>query len=220
MHVIHSSGLLSLVVQFVTFVADFYVLVIPTPPKNKAIKELLFIETLVNVVEFSFYVWLVYSFKTISNITQYRYYDWVLTTPVMLFTYSMYMLMYTKKENDEPHDLLTLAMSEKYVLAAIVLLDWCMLYFGYKSEIGEMDAKWATFLGFIPFTLMFYLIYDNYAKHTQLGVTSFVYFVTVWALYGVAALMSYKIKNTLYNILDVFAKNFFGIFLAYMVLFR
>jgi hypothetical protein len=29
--------------------------------------------------------------------------------------------------------------------------------------------------------------------------------------------MSYTIKNTGYNILDVFAKNFFGLFLAYIV---
>jgi len=40
----------------------------------------------------------------------------------------------------------------------------------------------ATFLGFIPFTLMFYLIYDNYAKYTELGKVAFVYFVVVWSL--------------------------------------
>jgi len=32
--------------------------------------------------------------------------------------------------------------------------------------------------------------------------------------------MAYKIKNTFYNVLDVFSKNFFGLFLAYMILFR
>jgi hypothetical protein len=29
--------------------------------------------------------------------------------------------------------------------------------------------------------------------------------------------MSYTVKNTGYNILDIFAKNFFGVFLAYIV---
>jgi len=33
----------------------------------------------------------------------------------------------------------------------------------------------------------------------------------------VFALTSYTIKNTGYNILDIFAKNFFGLFLAYVV---
>jgi hypothetical protein len=219
MDIIHSSGSISLAVQIVTTLIDTYVLAIHTNPVNRDIKQLLFVENCVNVVELCFYIWMVYSFKTIKNITKYRYYDWVITTPTMLFTYSMYLLIQKKKENGESSDLLSLVMSEKYKLAAIMLLNWCMLYFGFKSETGEMRTNWAVFLGFIPFALMFYLIYDNYAKYTQLGQTTFVYFVVVWALYGVAALMAYKLKNTLYNILDVFAKNFFGLFLAYKVAF-
>ena len=45
----------------------------------------------------------------------------------------------------------------------------------------------------------------------------FYWFVFFWALYGVFAIMSYTVKNTGYNILDIFAKNFFGVFLAYIV---
>lgn len=37
-------------------------------------------------------------------------------------------------------------------------------------------------------------------------------------MYGVAALMSYKIKNIMYNILDLFAKNFFGLYLGFVIL--
>jgi bacteriorhodopsin len=40
----------------------------------------------------------------------------------------------------------------------------------------------------------------------------------VWFIYGLAALMSYKTKNIMYNILDLFAKNFFGIYLGIVVL--
>lgn len=219
MHVIHSTGYISLLIQFVTFFVGSYALLVETTPDNKDLKALLGFETVVNLVEFCFYVWMVCNFKQIDNITKYRYYDWLFTTPVMLFTFSMYFLISTKKEKGEPHDLLQLALSEKYGLAAIVLLNWCMLYFGYMSETGVMGTRLATFLGFIPFTLMFYLIYENYAKHTEWGKLAFVYFVVVWALYGVAALMAYKVKNTFYNVLDVFSKNFFGLFLAYMILF-
>ena len=49
-------------------------------------------------------------------------------------------------------------------------------------------------------------------KYTKSGLLLFYYFVVVWALYGVAALMSYKWKNVGYNILDLFSKNFFGLF--------
>jgi bacteriorhodopsin len=36
-------------------------------------------------------------------------------------------------------------------------------------------------------------------------------------VYGIAALLPYNVKNAMYNILDLFAKNFFGIFLAYVL---
>jgi hypothetical protein len=138
----------------------------------------------------------------------------------MLFTYSMYLLINNKKERNENTDLLTLVLNEKYTLLGIFILNWMMLYFGYKSETGGMNTKVAVFLGFIPFALMFYIIYEKYAKHSDIGSSTFIFFVSVWALYGVAALMSYKVKNTIYNIIDVFSKNFFGLFLAYMVVYQ
>jgi hypothetical protein len=44
--------------------------------------------------------------------------------------------------------------------------------------------------------------------------TSLIWFVFFWSLYGVFSTMSYTTKNTGYNILDIFSKNFFGLFLA------
>ena len=219
-HIIHHTGTASLIIQVIATIIDTFVLTIATNPRNKDIKNLLAVENVVNIVELSFYVWMVTNFKSIQNITKYRYYDWALTTPTMLFTYSMFMLITQKKEGDEAHDLWTLVKSEKYVLAGIFLLDWSMLYFGYMSETGAMDTKIAVSLGFIPFILMFYVIYERYAKHTSVGNKTFIFFTVVWGLYGLAALTSYKVKNVMYNILDLFSKNFFALFLAYMVVFR
>ena len=218
--IIHYTGAASLVIQVIATIIDTFVLTIATNPRNKEIKNLLAIENVVNIVELSFYVWMVTNFKTIQNITKFRYYDWAITTPTMLFTYTMYMLINEKKEKDEAHDLWTLVKSEKYVLAGIFLLNWAMLYFGYLSETGAMETKLAVFLGFIPFFLMFYIIYVKYAQHTSIGNKTFIFFTVVWGLYGLAALMSYKVKNVMYNILDLFSKNFFALFLAFMVLFR
>jgi hypothetical protein len=94
-----------------------------------------------------------------------------------------------------------------------------MLFFGYLAEIDKMDAVISAILGFIPFIIMFYLIYDTYAKYTSIGRATFLYFSGIWSLYGFASVLEYKYKNAIYNILDLFAKNFFGIFLAIMLLY-
>lgn len=218
--IVKTTGSTSLAIQIATMVIDSYVLVIPTNPDNKSLKSLLFIENIVNFVELSFYVWMVFSFSKIKNITKYRYYDWIITTPTMLFTYIMYLLIAKKKEKHEPHDVLTLVLQEKYTVATVLILNWAMLCFGFLGETGKMNTTVSTLVGFIPFLAMFYTIYVNYAKYTPIGNSTFIYFVIVWGLYGFAALMNYKIKNVMYNILDLFAKNFFGLFLAYVVAFR
>ena len=61
------------------------------------------------------------------------------------------------------------------------------------------------------------IIYQQYAKYTQIGQLIFWAFSGIWFFYGIAAMMSYYWKNILYNVLDLFAKNFFGLFLAYVI---
>lgn len=217
--IIHTTGSASLVIQIVTSIIDTYVLLMDTSDRNKEVKKLLNIENIVNFIELFFYIWMVYSFSSIKNITKYRYYDWSITTPTMLFTYAMFLKITEKKEKNEDPDLLTLVLEEKYTLITVMLLNWLMLWFGYMSETGKMKAHHSVFFGFIPFLAMFYIIYTNYAQRTQLGTATFVFFFAVWALYGIAALLSYKVKNVLYNILDLFAKNFFGLFLAYVLVY-
>ena len=73
-------------------------------------------------------------------------------------------------------------------------------------------------LGFIPFLIYYYIIYVNYAVRSESGWKIFWYFFFFWSLYGVVAVLPYYIKNTFYNILDLFAKNFFGIFLSYIII--
>jgi len=72
-------------------------------------------------------------------------------------------------------------------------------------------------LGFIPFLMYFYMIYVNYVTKNTSGYLLFWYFVFFWSLYGVVAVLPYYLKNAFYNILDLFAKNFFGIFLSYII---
>ena len=93
-----------------------------------------------------------------------------------------------------------------------------MLFFGLLGELGYLNPYTSTALGFIPFVLNFKYINDTFLPAgDMLKSAVFYWFAFTWSLYGVFAVTSYTIKNTGYNILDVFSKNFFGIFLAYII---
>jgi len=210
------SGIFSFTIQLFAGLFDIYVLSFEHDDTFNLIRELLKIELYVQIVEGIFYFWLITNFYEIKNITPHRYYDWVITTPTMLFTYCIYLL-YLKQNNkmeNTKDNILEIIEHNTPNLVPIFILNTLMLMFGYLVEIGKISTKIGVSLGFIPFFLMFYLIYENYAKFTDIGLTTFYYFSFIWLLYGVAAFMNYQIKNITYNILDLFSKNFFGIFLA------
>ena len=100
-------------------------------------------------------------------------------------------------------------------MTQVAILDCLMLIAGYMGEIGTLDQMTANIAGFLPFFMMFYIIYKNFVTDSVEGQKIFWYFAGIWAIYGVAAFMPYNIKNIMFNILDLFAKNFFGLFLAY-----
>ena len=92
-----------------------------------------------------------------------------------------------------------------------------MLLFGYLGEKKIISTVTGVVLGFIPFLLYYLLIFINFVRN-KMGFYIFLYFFIFWALYGVVALFPYYIKNASYNILDLFSKNFFGLFLAYIII--
>jgi hypothetical protein len=217
---VYNTGVASFIIQILTVLIDTFALSLSVPPSLYNIRFLLWIEYIVNFIEGTFYVWMIYNFSKIKNITITRYYDWVISTPIMLFTYSMYLLHTKYLEENKNINLFTSIYYERYILLTIFLLNWSMLFFGYMSELGKINVITSTFLGFIPFFIMFYIIYENYAKYTEVGINTFYYFVIVWSFYGVAAVMSYEIKNIMYNILDLFSKNFFALYLAYILIYK
>jgi bacteriorhodopsin len=218
-NLIYKSGVWSIAIQIVTFFIGLYALFIKTPFSLTVIKQLLWLETVAQLIEFVFYVWMVKNFSQIKNITIYRYYDWILSTPLMLYVYMMYLDFMKNKEktNGIQKNLSDLTKDNLSTIVIVLLLNALMLMFGYLAEIKKMSFNLAAVLGFIPFFIMFYIIYVNYAQYTRLGINTFWYFSGIWALYGIASVMSYKVKNISYNILDLFAKNFFGLYLAYLL---
>jgi bacteriorhodopsin len=212
---IYLSGVISLCIQAVVGIIDYLAINIEIESKDELLKDLLKVELFVQVIEFMFYVFLIFYFKkTSQNITPFRYLDWAVTTPLMLISLSAFL----------NHDGRTLRLSDfltehKDSIIKIVLLNASMLFFGIVGELGYLNKYISTGLGFIPFFLNFKHIKDTFLHSSDdiQKIFLFYWFVIVWGMYGVFAVMSYTIKNTGYNILDIFSKNVFGIFLAYIV---
>lgn len=226
----------SLFVQVFTGIVDLYVYFLPVAGELSIIKKMLELELFVQFIEGAFYVWFASIFSYVKNVTPNRYYDWAITTPTMLFTFCLYLDYLGEhdksKENlaqlIDPQDntpkkqpvknstLLEYFKQNWGVFLPILFLNWMMLILGYLGEIGELDNKLAVLCGFLPFITYFIIIYDKFAKYSSFhGKIIYWIFFAIWSLYGLAALWSYYWKNIAYNILDLFAKNFFGIILAY-----
>ena len=216
---------ISVVVQFITGIIEGWAgLVVDVPSKYHIIKQLLYLELLVQAIEGLFYIWLVYNFDSVANVTPKRYIDWTITTPTMLTTLIIY-LIYLRYKNDKLDTtnlkFYSLVNDNSSALSKILFLNWSMLFFGYLGEMKILSTVSGVLLGFVPFLIYYYMIYEKYAvKSGEKGVKMFWYFFFFWSLYGVVALLPYNLKNSLYNILDLFAKNFFGIFLSYIILLK
>lgn len=220
---------ISLIAQILTGLVDAIALAFDYGGDRKLIKGLIVVELTVQIIEFIFYLWLFTGFEEIENITPRRYYDWMFTTPSMLFVLIVY-LEYLKNNKTVPEKkysddtwydyLKTSLIKNGYDLSIILPLNFLMLLFGYLGEINVINNYQSVLYGFLPFVAYFYYIYEKYAKYTKSGRTLFFIFSGLWSLYGVSALFPYLWKNISYNILDIFSKNFFGIFLAYVYVFN
>ena len=211
--------IISIIVQIITGGIEIVALFIKVPSAYSLIRELLMFEFIVQIIEGIFYIWLAYNFTKIVNVTPKRYIDWVITTPTMLITLMLYLIYLNKKTTNDTNELelFTLLKENSSVIIPIIFLNWLMLLFGYLGEMKIIPVLLGVILGFIPFLTYYYMIYINYVTQNTLGYLLFWYFFLFWSLYGVVAILPYYTKNACYNILDLFAKNFFGLFLSYMI---
>jgi bacteriorhodopsin len=171
------------------------------------------------LIEGLFYVYWLYNFKNILNITPKRYFDWIITTPTMLINLIFYLIFLEYKDNNRSDKLnfFKLFKEEFNTIITVLLLNWAMLLFGYLGETYVIPVLLGVSLGFIPFLIYYYITYKKYALLSNDGLKIYLYFFIFWSLYGIVAVLPYKIKNMCYNILDLFSKNFFGLFLTYLI---
>ena len=221
--IIYDSGYISLVVQLITGFIGMIGIFIPLKMKDKISTDIIIMETIVQFIEFLFYVWLVFSIASRSvNVTAVRYLDWFFTTPIMLISTILYMAY--NSDNDEFKDkegniTLTSILKKDYkIIVTFMVFNFFMLLFGFLGEIGVLNRHISLILGTIFFLLSFQIIYNCYAKLDDDNKPLFYFVFIVWLLYGIAYLFNYKYRNVSYNILDIFSKNFYGLYIFYKIL--
>jgi len=220
-----NTAKISFKAQIITGLIDYLALQANLPQNLLILKQLLTLELFVQIIEGTFYLWLISSYHKVEDITKFRYYDWLLSTNVMLFTLIVYIihLQNPTKSMKEIYN------ENKNIIHTVLLLNTLMLAIGYLGETKKIEIKNSVVTGFIPFLIYYNIIYETYVKEEKLNLSNisnekkkeikliFWYFFIVWSMYGFAATLPYSQKNISYNILDLFSKNFFGIFLSYQV---
>ena len=173
------------------------------------IRHILNLETCISIVAAFFYSQFMEKIKDTKdkelnfkeiNIT--RYTDWAITTPLMLLVLCL-VFAYNNK---------TTLHGSYYLI--ILFLNYCMLLIGYIGEIGYMDKRFAQFIGFLAFIILYGLIYFIFI-YNQFNFDNhmiFWAFVIFWAGYGILYDLKEESKNVGYNILDLFSKCFVGLF--------
>lgn len=172
---------------------------------NKVLLSLQMAAFVTCIASFHYY----YMLYSKSSPVSYRYFDWFFTTPILLLDLCLLLDIFDIK-----------------LIKQVVILNTLMLLIGYLGEMGVLSMNTSTILGFIPFGMIFYMIYSRYTnKHREnktlpdkIRNDNILYysFVSLWSLYGINHLVPFMdIKNINYNILDLITKGVFGLFVYY-----
>lgn len=216
---VKNSTQLSVIVQLVIGIISTRGVFFNVDEKHKILTQILVVETVVQYIELAFYLYFLRRFDVLplSKMTIIRYYDWFFTTPTMLISTIIYFKYeeYIQENKTETLDFLTVLKQEQFNVKLIVVSNFLMLLFGYLGEKGVIDKKLSIGLGFVFFAITFDIIYKNYAVKSVKGKQIFNVILPIWAMYGIGACFNDTDKNNTFNVLDIFAKNFFSLFIYY-----
>lgn len=175
------------------------------------VRHIMNIETCISIVAAYFYSLFIAKIQEAEKenkpldygvINSMRYTDWFITTPLMLLVLMM-VLGYHNKQN-----------IHIWSYFIVIGLNFAMLLIGYLGEIAVVDKYLAVFLGFVFFFGVFGVIWMLYFNDKINTINVFVYgaFALFWSIYGLVYIADEYTKNVAFNILDVIAKCFVGIF--------
>jgi bacteriorhodopsin len=228
---VRNTTLFSLAIQLSAFLFSGYSLGLPLKPQDTQLRFISLLETIVQLIEFLFYLRFALFPPTYANMAIIRYFDWFFTTPTMLLSMILYYHYLANQEGFSSNVIWDLQNNDykptwdflnenKYDILEILFYNAMMLLMGFLHEIGVAPLWFTNTAGFIFFFMAFYKVYQLYVtKSPRYHVVFWVTFF-IWSLYGVAATFPNKRKNIWYNLLDIVAKNFYGVFLAFVILFK
>lgn len=221
----------SLIMQLITSIIPLHALFIKLPDEHQILTDILSIETVVQFVEMVFYIWIAYAVINVDVMASRRYIDWVITTPIMLLSTIMFMKYQENQEREEntknpeksksetlPLETFDFLSKNKNLIISIFGYNLGMLFFGYLGETNVVPKYLSISVGFAFFFKVFHIIYSNFARYSVLGKQLFAFLLSVWSMYGIAAMFPANLKNVSYNLLDIVAKNFYGLYIYYKIL--
>jgi bacteriorhodopsin len=174
---------------------------------NPVVRHIMNLETCISVIASYFYSVFLDKVKNgpipYTEINLIRYTDWFISTPLMLFV----LCMVLANEKKIPFTIGTYGI--------VLVLDLLMLIVGYLGEIHKMSRQLADSIGFVFFAGIFGYIWKIFmanGKNTFGAKLSYFAFLFIWSIYGIVYLTDERTKNIAYNILDLIAKAFIGIF--------
>lgn len=206
----------SLFFQIIIGIFSIDALFIKLKDNNKILYDTFLIEFIVQIIEASFYIYIISKFKKNKNITNIRYIDWAITTPIMLITTILFMEYQNQIDNNELNTKEIIDKNKKEIFE-ILIYNYLMLLFGFLAENNSNYKNYYIFIGFIFFILSFFKLWQNFANKNNLNKKLFTFLLVIWGLYGVSAYFPSIAKNISYNILDVISKNFYGLFIFYKI---
>lgn len=221
MNIVNKTLIVSLIVQFITFIASIDGLAFDLNKKHYVLKEIFVLETIVQAVEAFMYIWIIFAVSNFETMIQRRYIDWMITTPIMLINTIVFMDYINTLSSDKIISFSDFIRNNIYTILVIIVCNGLMLLFGYLGETKAINKHFSILIGFIFFFIVFFTIYNTYIDHTninRLSVNLFYFVFIVWGLYGIAALLKPKLKNICYNFLDIISKNFYGLYIYYKMI--
>ena len=210
----------SLFIQLITGIINLYGLTIQIDKKNQVLHDVLLLETIVQFIEGFWYIIIAQSVNNMdSNIlTQRRYIDWIITTPVMLVSTILFMKYDEYKQENKAEKSIKILIESKESIIKILVFNFLMLAFGCLGEVKRFNKYLMIGLGFICFFISFYELWITFASKTLLSRNLYYFLFIVWALYGISAMFPKIEKNIFYNCLDIIAKNFYGLWIFWLII--
>ena len=140
---IYTTAYYSLFIQFILAIICTLGTFIKINDSDSILHEILILETIVQFIEFSFYIWLLTTFSQIkTNVSSIRYIDWFITTPTMLFSLICFMIYYNNTHNNIPTDhlsIMNIYNTNSSTINNIFIFNAVMLLTGLLGEINIIN---------------------------------------------------------------------------------